>query len=88
MAIDNETLVFVEVKTRDSKIYEDFSPSDAVNIIKRTKLQRLADEFQYKFAKQIRRKRIRKMRFDIAAVKRTSGYFFDTFEISHQKAAW
>ena len=61
VAMDGETLVFVEVKTRRSRIAG--APEEAVDERKQTRMRRAAEVF----ARRYRENEI-EMRFDIAAV--------------------
>jgi putative endonuclease len=71
VALDNETIVFVEVKTRSSGKYGE--PFEAVNTSKRDKLKKIAMHYQKQQGREMA------MRFDVISIKQQgAGY-----EINH-----
>ena len=68
IAIKHDTLVIIEVKTRKEKKSSAFSPFDSVDHRKNTALFNLGNHYRKKFARELRRLGVRKIRFDIIGV--------------------
>jgi putative endonuclease len=71
VAVDKDTIVFVEVKTRSSVRYGE--PFEAVNERKRDKLMKIAMYYQKQRGQET------KIRFDVVSIKRNG----DGYEINH-----
>lgn len=72
IAIQEHTLVFVEVKTRLKEVAENFNPFDAVDNKKIKHIQIVSESFLEKYQAQLRYRRVNKVRFDIIGVIVTS----------------
>ena len=68
IALDRNTLVFIEVKTRSPRSARIVSPVEAVDDDKCLRLSRTAHHFIRRYEPQIRRRRLRRLRFDIIAI--------------------
>ena len=68
IAVQDKTLVFVEVKTRSESSAAACDPIDAVDEEKERHLRRTARSFIRSFQPEIRRRRVKGARFDIVAV--------------------
>src|SRR5690349_9709900 len=68
IARDGETLVFIEVKTRQKEVDCYFPALDAIDIMKERKLMNLAKLFLRSSPSKIRRWKIRHYRFDAITV--------------------
>ncbi|MBX7145042.1 MAG: YraN family protein [Oligoflexia bacterium] len=87
VAQDHATLVIVEVKSRRHDVAIDYRPEDAVHAEKRTQLGKLAALYQREYALDLRRKRLRHVRFDLIAIEsaKPSGLFWKVQDLRWQK---
>lgn len=68
IAIQEHTLVFVEVKTRLKDVAPTFDPFDAVDNNKIKHIQKVSESFLEKYHAKLRYRRINQIRFDIIGV--------------------
>jgi len=90
VAGDKETLVIVEVKTRNKAIAEHFSPLEAVDPKKQDKLRRLARVYSDRHRNLLKYKGIRSLRYDIMAItysRKVRGLYCQ-FSVEHIRNAF
>lgn len=78
-------VVFVEVKTRRSQVYNDFYPCEAVNYKKQAHIKRAAEVF---LRQHFGRKAEISCRFDIVAIESRSANGAQHYKISHIEEAF
>lgn len=90
VAREGRTLVFVEVKSRDFRGDQSFSPLAAVDLQKQRKLQDLAERYLLENRVKIKRQRIINYRFDTIGVirYRSGGWGLNFYRVEHYPASF
>jgi putative endonuclease len=88
VALDESTLVIVEVKTRASEISANFSPFEAVDARKEAKLKRLANRLIYLERLKIKPLHPQRLRFDVIGVLYSRAGGQTSFKFEHLKEAF
>ena len=68
VALQRRTIAIVEVKTRRRQLSTEISPVEAVDYAKRRQISRLTSNFAHHHSLELRRLRIKSVRFDIVSI--------------------
>jgi putative endonuclease len=83
VAMDQRTLVIIEVKTRAKEICADFSPFEAVDARKESRLKRLANRLIFLERMKIKIHHPKQIRFDVIGVLYSNSGGALSFECNH-----